>query len=156
MSEYQPRNSRDLLTDLGVGRFNATMMIEPLMMAPSTTAVESAPIMLLVQHIQQNLNAMGASPPIPTLGILDEQTAYYLAQVAGSDFLHLSWFEVCRRVIAARRRGVRLSDTSTKVRITAKPQGIGSFDLPDVPGGAITYAVGTYLLYRALIKKKRG
>lgn len=155
MSEYQPRNSRELLTDLGVGRFNATMMIEPLMMSPSTTAVESAPIMLMVQHLQQNLNQMGASPPIPTSGVLDEQTAYYLAQVAGADFLHLSWFEVCRRVVGAKRRGVRLSDTK-KVRIKAKPQGIGSFDLPDVPGGAITYAVGTYLLYRALIKKKRG
>lgn len=155
MSEYQPRNSRDLLADLGVGRFNTTMMIEPLMMAPSTTAVESAPIMLLVQHIQQNLNAMGASPPIPVHGVLDEQTSYYLAQVAGADFLHLSWYEVVRRVVAAKRRGVRLSETK-KVRIAAKPQGIGAFDLPDVPGGAITYAVGTYLLYRALFKKKRG
>jgi hypothetical protein len=146
---YQPKTSRELLLDLGVGQYNATMLIETLMMAPATTEAAAAPTMLLVGHIQEALNAMGSE--LVVTGYIDKPTAQALAQIAGPMFLSRSWFDVVKDVVAARRAGIQLKKKMP--RPAAKPA-MGLFDLPDVPGGIVTYAAGGLLLWH-LLKKKR-
>lgn len=152
MTTYQPKTARDLLLDLGVGGFNATMLIETLMMTPATTEAASAPVMMLVQHLQRIVKAMGA--PIPALsGIIDDPTNAALERVVGPNWLFRTWFDVCREVVAAQRAGKTLAVLRAAA---AKPvdSGIGFLDLPDVPGGLLTYAAGAYVLYRVLKKKR--
>lgn len=152
MMQYQPKIARDLLTDLGVGRFNTTMMIETMFMAPATTEAASPPVMLLVGHIQDALNAMGANPQLVRNGLIDDPTAFYLTQIAGPGFLHISWYLVVKAVVEAKRANRRLmAQGRTQVPVVSKSMGL--FDLPDVPGGVVTYAVGAYLIYRALKKR---
>lgn len=148
---YQPKTSRELLLDLGVGQYNATMLVETLMMAPQTTEAAASPTMLLVGHIQDAMNAMGSA--ITVTGYLDQATAQALAQIAGRDFLRRSWFDVVKDVVAAKKAGIKLKKKTA--RPNAKPA-VGLFDsLPDVPGGLFTYAAGGFLLWKLLSKKKR-
>ena len=154
MSVYQPKTARDLLTDLGVGRFNATMMIESMFMAPATTEVASPQIMLLVGQLQKMINTMGAKPRLTITGTIDPSTAYYLAQIAGPNFLHVSWYEVVQAVVAAWKAGRKVSN-GTGVVITQKPQGIAGLDLPDVPGGMFTYAAGGLFLLHLWNQKRK-
>lgn len=145
---YQPKTSRQLLLDLGVGQYNATMLVETLMMAPQTTEAAAAPTMLLVGHIQDALNSMGSS--IVVTGYLDPPSAQALEQIAGKDFLRRSWFDVVKDVVAAKKAGVVLKKRTAK----ANPKAVGFFDaLPEVPGGLVTYAAGGFLLWRLFRKK---
>lgn len=151
---YQPKTVRDLLLDMGVRHFNATMMVETVFMTPATTEASSAPVMLLVGHIQDALNQMGASPPLVRTGMIDPATAFYLVQIAGPDFLYKSWFDTLNLVVQARAAKRRLT-AQGKDQLPLPPKSqLGFLDLPDVPGGALTYAVGAYLIYRALKKKR--
>ena len=145
---YQPKTSRDLLIDLGVGQYNATMLVETLMMAPATTEAAAAPTMLLVGHIQENLNAMGAN--LEPNGYIDPPTAAMLARLSGPSVLQKSWFEVARDVVAARRAGVHLAPR----RARAPAKAVGAFDLPDVPGGMFTYAAAGFAAWYFLIRNK--
>jgi hypothetical protein len=155
MMTYQPKIARDMLTSLGVGRFNATMLIETLFMAPATTEASSPPVMLLVGHIQDVINDLGASPRLVRTGLIDPPTAYYLVQIAGSDFLHMSWYEVVREVVKAKAAKRQLmAQNKTQLPLPPKDTGLGLFGLPDVPGGVVTYGVGAYLIYRALKKRR--
>ncbi len=145
---YQPKTSRDLLLDLGVGQYNATLMVETLMMAPATTEAAAAPTMMLVGHVQEAMNDMGAE--LVRTGYLDQPTAQALAQVAGARFLERSWYDVIKDVVVARKAGIRLQKRVPKPNKKA----VGFFDsLPDVPGGVITYAAGGLLLWHLLTKK---
>lgn len=148
---YQPKTSRDLLLDLGVGQYNATMLVETLMMAPATTEASASPTMLLVGAIQDAMNTMGSE--LVVTGYLDQPTAQALTQIAGAGFMNRSWFDVVKDVVAARKAGVKLA--KKRARPNAKPEAVGLFDsLPDVPGGLITYAAGGYILWRLLNKKR--
>lgn len=147
---YQPKTSRDLLIDLGVGQYNATMLVETLMMAPATTEAAAAPTMMLVGHIQENLNAMGAGL-VPN-GYIDPPTADALAAISGRNVLQKSWFEVAKDVVAARRAGATIRRRRHRV---APASSVGFLDLPDVPGGIVTYAAGGLLLWHLLSKKKK-
>lgn len=149
MTEYQPKTTRDLLIDLGVGRFNATMIIQTMMMAPAVTEAASAQVMVLVQHIQMVLRELGA--PVRPSGIVDEPTDLAMQYVAGTNWLHRTWFDVTRMLVAYKKSGKRL-DVASSPAPEAKSMGL--FDLPDVPGGIVTYGIGAYLLYRALKKKR--
>lgn len=148
---YQPRTSRDLLRDLGVGDYNATMLIETLMMSPATTEANASPTMLLVGHVQERLNDMGAS--LVVNGYIDQSTADALSKVAGKGFLYRSWFDVIKDVVVAIRAGTRLYKNVP--RPNPKPVAVGAFDLPYVPGGTLTYVAGGLLLWHLLKKKKR-
>lgn len=149
---YQPGNARQLLTDLGVGNFNATLMIETLMMAPATTEAGSSPVMLLVQHIQQVLQQMGA--PVAAQGIIDAPTDLALKQIAGDKWLYRTWFDVVRLVVAAKKKGMRVVGIANAPPAPPRTNALGFIDLPDVPGGMVTYGVGVYLIYR-LLKNRR-
>lgn len=163
------KNSRELLTSwetypgsgvrargLGMGHFNATMVIPYMMISPSTTDPKAAQIVLLVQHIQRVLYAMGGTD-VPDSGRLDPATVSALRRVVGDGWSGMSWGTVVQAVLAARDAGGSLtpgtSDASDPL-IGATVAVGGPLDfLPDVPGGLLTYAVGGFFLYRYLRRR---
>lgn len=150
-------NVRELLTRLGIGGFNATMIIPYMFIAPATTDPKSAQTILLVQHLQQALYDLGATD-VPQSGRLGRETAMALLQVAGPNWERMTWSGNVAAVLNAKEAGVTL-DPSTGPDMPVDdgaPVAVGGpLDfLPDVPGGLLTYAIGGYLLYRHFSKKR--
>lgn len=147
------QNVRDLLTGLGIGHFNATMIVPTMFIAPATTDPKSAQTILIVQHLQKILYDLGAHD-VPMSGRLDEPTARALAQVVGPDWERTTWAGNVSAVLSAKASGVSLRAQPME---SGQPMAVGGpLDfLPDVPGGLLTYAVGGYLLYRHFARKAR-
>ena len=148
--------SRDLLEAIGVGHFNATMMIQYMMMAPATTDPKSPPVILIVRAVQQTLYRLGATD-VPDSGRLDAATAAALERVVGPDWERQSWGANVRAIVDAQRAGTRLDAPATMSMSDGMPVSVGGpLDfLPDVPGGLFTYAVVGYFAYRYFTKDKR-
>lgn len=148
-------NLRELLLGLGIGQFNATMMIQYLMIAPATTDPKSPQIVLLVQHIQKALYALGYSS-VPNSGRLDMPTAAALESVVGPNWERQPWSVTVSAVVTAMRTprsavAPTISDGDDGVPVSVG----GPLDfLPDVPGGLVTYAIGGFLLYHFLKKRR--
>lgn len=150
----QPRkNVRELLLGIGVGEFNATMIVPYMFISPATTDPKSAQTILLVEHLQKVLFAMGATY-VPLSGRLDEPTARALLQVVGPNWERMTWAANVAAVLAAKESGMSLRAPPA---IRGAPVAVGGpLDfLPDVPGGMLTYAVGAFFLYRHFTRKAR-
>lgn len=150
------RTGRELLTGIGIGNFNATMIIQYLFVAPATTDPRSSPIIIMVEHIQRLLNVMGAG--IPISGYLDTPTAAALNDVVGPGWERVSWGENIGGLLDAYESGYSAGDSGRggmAVSLAPAPQAMsGPLDfLPDVPGGFLTYAAGAYLAYRYFAKR---
>lgn len=148
--------SRELLTAIGIGQWNATGTIPYLMIAPATTDPKAPQVMELVRHLQQVLFRMGASD-VASTGYLDPSTARALRMVAGPNWERMTWGANIQAVLAAARSGQRLTagsgpaDTSGGGAVAVG----GPLDfLPDVPGGILTYGVVGYLIYRHFAKAR--
>ena len=148
--------SRELLTAIGVGDFNATGIIPYMMIAPATTDPKAGQIVILVQQVQRALWQLGATDVVVS-GRLDDATARALEQVAGPNWERMSWGANVKALIDARRKNFRIHP-AVQVMDGLAPEPIavgGTFDfLPDVPGGIVTYGVGAYLLYRMFTKRR--
>ncbi len=146
----QGNSARSILLKLGMGDYNATMVISYLFMAPAQTDPQMAQIILLTKHLQQAMREMGCA--LPVTGSIDAQWGPYFTAVCGADWPDLPWAEIGRMVLAAKARGKRLQPQG--ITITVGKGGLdGVFDsLPKVPGGLLTYAVGGYLLWRHMKK----
>lgn len=149
------RMSRELLKGIGIGDFNATMIIQYMFVAPATTDPRSSPIILMVNHIQRTLNEMGAG--IPVSGYLDRPTAAALERVVGPDWERISWGQNIGAILDGKEAGFSAAPTS-QLALSGGPamqEAVGGpLDfLPDVPGGLLTYAVGGYLLWRHFAKR---
>lgn len=144
------KNLRDLLSAIGMGHFNATMTIPYLMISPATTDPKAAQVILVVQHLQNALNDLGANLQIG--GQLDAPTAAALQAVVGPGWAGMPWSASISAVVNARDIGWRFpapDDDSIPMAVG------GPLDfLPDVPGGMFTYAVAAYLIYRHFTKRK--
>jgi hypothetical protein len=151
------KTSRELLLDIGMGKWNTTGTIPYLMIAPATTDPKSPQVMEIVRHLQQVLFGMGATD-VANTGYLDPSTARALRQLVGPNWERMTWAANISGVLAARRRGQRLSAASLAVSVAddSVPVAVGGpLDfLPDVPGGLITYGVIGYLIYRHFQKKR--
>ena len=148
--------SRELLLAIGMGQWNITGTIPYLMIAPATTDPKSPQVMEIVRHLQQVLFGMGATD-VANTGYLDPSTARALRQLVGPNWERMTWGANISGVLAALRRGQRLSATSMAVPVDdSMPVAVsGPLDfLPDVPGGLITYGVVGYLIYRHFTKKR--
>lgn len=147
------KTSRDLLLDIGVGDFNATMVVPFVLVSPATTDPKSPPVMIMVEAIQKRMVEMGA--PVRVSRYLDEPTADTLTRLMGPGWMNGSWGDVLQAVAMAKRSHTRLALPSPMQHApTVAPSPVGMFDLPDVPGGLLTYLVGGYLLYRYATKHK--
>lgn len=94
----QPTN-RYLLTRLGIGNFNATLVITQMSIAPATTDPKSPGIILLVKAIQRRLNALGAK--LTVTGYLNTDTATWLRKVVGQGWEQLPWGQNVSALLAA-------------------------------------------------------
>lgn len=145
-------NARELLTKIGIGQFNATMVIPYLWIAPATTDPKSPQIILMVQKIQRQLNQLGAN--IAETGYLDLPTASALSLVVGDRWMTSPWSWTIQAVLSAKASGLSIAPAPIVSSSAPGPESMGAFGLPDVPGGLVTYGVAAFLLYRHFKKKR--
>lgn len=152
------RSIRNLLLELGVGQFSATMVTQNMFQAPAVSDPKSPHIIIVVGHLQDKLNQLGFG--LARTKKLDQPTADALAQVVGPQWERRTWADVIARVLAAvrvpgayaaadRTRAAVPPERVTFAGITDVP-----FGLPDVPGGLITYGALGFFLWRYLKKRK--
>lgn len=133
-------SARSILLSLGMGDFNATMVIPYLFMAPAQTDPQMSQIIMLTRHLQSVMKSMGC--PLSVTGTFDTNWAPYVAKVVGRDWLNVPWSEICQEVIAAKNRRMSLAP----VGVAMAPMS-GFAD--SIPGGKTTlYVLGAFLLYR--------
>ncbi len=150
MRPIQPDN-RYLLTELGIGHFNATMILQYMPIAPATTDPKSAPVMLLVQGIQMRLQQLGAA--VRQTGYLDQATAMVLDRLIGPGWEQRPWGQVVTAVLAALK--ARPSSVPPATIGTEPTVSLAGFDLPAVPGGLMTYAAAGAAAYYFFTKRRR-
>lgn len=138
-------DARNMLLALGVGHYNATIMIQYMFLSPSATDPAMPSIMLMTKHLQAGLRAAGAR--VPLSGVIDDLTAKALIRLVGPDWNHVTWFGLFEAVTYAKR------ERTLEKRTKDVP--LGMIDLPDVPGGNLTWAAaGAALLYFLFLRKK--
>jgi hypothetical protein len=146
------RTGRQMLTDLGIGQFNATMIIPYLWIAPAATDPKASQVILLVEKLQRQLAMMGA--PVRMNGYIDLPTAAALSKVVGSRWETMPWASSISAVLSAKNAGLSIDDPEPDLFV---PSGVGDIPgipgLPDVPGGIVTYGIAAYLLYRHFKKR---
>lgn len=145
----QSQNARELLTQLGIGNFNATMVIQYMFIAPATTDPKSPPIMTLVAAIQRRLQGLGYS--VPQNGYLDVPTANAITTIASSGWQNRAWGDTVKAVLSAPHASSRAEPEPLGAPMGSLPM----FSLPDVPGGALTYVAAGAALYYVLVHKKK-
>lgn len=150
------QNAREILTALGIGHFNATMIMPYMFVAPATTDPKSAQTIMVVSALQKILYGLGATD-VPLSGALDAATARALESIVGPDWQRTTWAGNASSVLAYRDNGGLLRAPAPPMAPVPMPMAVGGpLDfLPDVPGGMLTYAVGAYFLYRHLTRKAR-
>lgn len=156
---YDKHNVRSLLLALGVGQYNATMMIEDMFIAPATSDPKSPQIILLVKAIQKRLG-------VPQTGYLNQPTATALRQVVGEGWMGLSWSDNVALLLGrtdsqgapppmpplASFSALMTRPTPADPNLQTALEGVFDF-LPDVPGGIVTYGILGYLAYRHFYKR---
>lgn len=119
-----PNDARTILLALGVGNYNATIMIQYMFMSPSTTDPGMPSIILMTKHLQAGLRAAGARVPLD--GQVDGTTARALITLVGPEWNHVSWYALFDAVLAAKRTR-SLEQRSGEMSLGMIP------DLPDIP-----------------------
>lgn len=143
-------SARDILLSLGMGDFNATMVIPYLFWAPAQTDPQMGAIVMLTRHLQIMMRKMGA--PLSVTGSIDANWAPYMAQVAGPHWMDKSWAEISRDLINARSSKRNLKPVGKAILVPQSALSGITDSLPQIPGGLFTYAVGGYLLWRHMRK----
>lgn len=143
---------RNLLIQLGVGDFNATMMIAYLFVSPMTTDPKSPMIILMVKALQKKLNALGAN--LIVTGYLDRPTAAALTGLFGTDkWTSWAWSDVIASVVKAPIRDISIKEVPPATKYPIAATGDMPLGLPDVPGGLLTYAAAGAALYYFMRRK---
>jgi len=143
---------RALLRSIGIGDFNATLVIQSMFIAPATTDPKSASTILLVQHLQRILNRQGAK--IRETGYLDHATAGAIQAVAGPGWEQRPWADTAQAILLARDTGQTWRDDPPPPP-NYGPTGMPLGFLPDVPGGMLTYGIAAVVAYH-LWKQRKG
>ena len=94
-------DARNLLLSLGVGNYNATIMIQYMFLAPSATDPAMPSIILMTKHLQAGLRAAGAIVPLD--GEIDDTTARALTVLVGPEWNHVTWYGLFEAVRNAKR-----------------------------------------------------
>lgn len=140
------QDGRALLNSLGIGDFNATMLIPYLFLTPATTDPDMPPVQMLVETVQAQLQAMGA--PVSVNGLLEKETAAELRKLTGPNWPGMMWSQILETVLRAKMAGRRLHPTAPArgaVAVGFLPELPAPFGSPVVLGVA---ALGIYLLLR--------
>lgn len=120
-------NARNLALEMGIGQFQADMIIPYMWMTPSTTDPDMPSVRVMVEVIQDQLELMGA-PAFPARGELDVPTATWLRQITGPTWVNMTWARIFGAILNAKNAGRRLASRIATPRARA-PQAVGA--LPD-------------------------
>ena len=150
----QQRTSRELALAIGIGGFNASSVVQTMMQAPATTDPKMAAVILLVRHLQKALFELGATD-VANTGYIDTATYHALEQLLGPSWMRMAWAETVGAVVDAKVTKTQLAPAMQPADdgVPVATSGVLDF-LPEVPGGMFTYALGAYLIYRAISKKR--
>jgi hypothetical protein len=145
---------RAMLLALGIGDYNATMLIQSMFISPRATDPAMPQLIVLTKRIQKTLIGMGAQ--INVTGYLDEPTAQAIDQIASPEWLDDTWGNLVEDVLAAQRAGMTFPQVAIDTAPTPAPTG-GLGDVTDLmPGGILGYAaVGGFLYWYFIHRKKR-
>lgn len=147
-------DARALLNELGVGNFNATMIIPLMFMAPAQSDPDMTQVKLITRALQRQMQAMGATWIVAS-GYIDEPTGHCLEALLGSQWNGTVWFDIGKSLLRQKSRGKRFERTYSADG-TVELSGLGLLpELPSIPGGYVTVGLGAFLLYRHLTKKGR-
>lgn len=135
--------ARSLLLRLGVGDFNATMVIPVMFFGPAQSDPDMTQIKVLTKAMQQTMKAMGASW-LTANGQLDASTSTCLAVIGGAHWTETPWYELVQRLLEARDHGQRFTrpGPAQSIELAGVP------DVSAIPGGYLTLGIGAYLVYR--------
>jgi hypothetical protein len=138
-------NARELLLGLGMGNYNATIAIQYMFIAPAATDPAMPSIILMTKHVQLGLRAAGA--PVAVTGQIDDATARALITLVGPDWNQVTWYELFRATTEAKRQRT-LAERGGDLEMGFVP------DLPEVPGGILTWAAAAVAVWYFLLRKK--
>lgn len=141
MIKKGPNDARTILLSLGVGQYNAAIMVQYMFLSPSTTDPAMPSIILMTRHLQAGLRAAGARVPLD--GQIDALTARALVTLVGPDWNHVSWYALFEAVLAAKRTRT-LEKRTQEIPLGMLP------DLPDIPPAVswAAIAAAAYLYFR--------
>lgn len=154
-STNENANVRQILLRMGIGDFNATLVIPLMFMGPAQTDPDITASKVLVKQMQHIMQSMGAGF-VQANGRVDKPTADCLHSLVGPHWSEHPWFEICVKLLDAQEAGKKFSMRGTRAsRNPVELAGFGLFDsLPDVPGGPIVLGIAAYVAYRYFKKRK--
>lgn len=142
----QTADARQILIAMGMGQYNATMVIPYLFIPPATTDADMPQVIMLVELVQRRINSLGGS--LTVTGRLDQPTVAALNTALGPSWPKMTWYELCRQLIAATDVFARAEPASR-----GRAQAMSGYILPDIPGDLI--AVGLVFLGWHLYKEHK-
>src|SRR5574338_353635 len=135
-----PSSVRSELLKLGIGDFNATLIIPMMFMGPAQCYPDLTQMKLLIKALQKQFQAMGATW-IVAHGRLDQNTATCIAALVGPRWSEIAWHDIVTALEAAKASGKSFARPSPATGVELSGMG----DLPDVvyaPGDALMNLVG--------------
>lgn len=144
-------NVRHQLLELGIGDFNATLVIPAMFYGPAQSDPGLTQVKVLVRGLQRTMRQMGATWIVPT-GDFDASTATCLKAVGGPMWMEMPWYELTQKLLDAKKAGKRFHPPSAARGIELA--GLGDdWSLSTIA----MYAIGTMLgaaAWKAYSKKK--
>lgn len=100
----EPTSVRAELLKLGIGDFNATLIIPMMFMGPAQCDPDLTQMKLLVKALQKRMQGMGATW-IVAHGRLDQNTASCLAATVGPRWSEMAWHDIIKALELAKNSG---------------------------------------------------
>ncbi len=141
---------RTLLQSIGIADWNATMVIPYLLTAPTTTDLDMAQVILVIEALQNVLNTMGAN--LRVSGEFDLPTAKALDEICGPGWQSVPWYNVIQAVVWAHSHGRHVTGGQPRA---AMGYAMGAVDLPSMPGGMLGWLAAAGAAYYFLFREKR-
>lgn len=99
-------NVRHQLLELGIGDFNATLIVPTMFYGPAQSDPGLTPVKVLVRALQRTMREMGATW-VTSSGELDASSATCLKAIAGPMWAEMPWYELTQKLLDAKKAGKR-------------------------------------------------
>lgn len=144
-------NVRHQLLELGIGDFNATLIVPTMFYGPAQSDPGLTPVKVLVRALQRTMREMGATWVVSS-GELDAASATCLKAVAGPRWGEMPWYELTQKLLDAKRAGKRFEALGA-----ARGVALAGFQDGVVTsiGSVVGAAIGGLIVYHLMKKKGR-
>lgn len=131
------QDARTVLTSMGMGNYDATMVIPYLFLSPAGTDPDMPQIRLLVGYVQRNLRMLGAN--VAVTEVMGEQDGVELSKLTGPNWPGMMWMDICQALLRARSMGTTLRPV--RKRPTPELETVGGLPaIPSLPGPVVAGA----------------